>query len=130
MQACGEYTMSKPRPIDQRHHIGGLIKQERMKRGWSLHEVAEAVEISASHLGRLERGLVSPSYVLVDRLSRHLGIELTDVQEYDRRARAINARLIAAFEGSDIDEKDKAEILGISLEGRERLLELIDRKRE
>jgi transcriptional regulator with XRE-family HTH domain len=121
--------MSKAKPIDQRHHIGGLIKQERVNRGLSLHEVAEAVDISASHLGRLERGLVSPSYVLVDRLSRFLGIELTDVQEYDRRARAINAKLIAALVDSEIDDKDKAEILSISLEGRERLLQLIERSR-
>lgn len=118
--------MNSTRTSATRQQIGGLIKQRRVFEGHSLQQLADAVGISASHLGRLERGLVSPSYVLVDRLSRHLGIELTDMQDYDRRARIINTALTQALEQGGVDETDQTGILSLSLDGRERLLRLID----
>ncbi|MEJ7837724.1 MAG: helix-turn-helix domain-containing protein [Thermomicrobiales bacterium] len=117
--------MSTSKSTEVRHQIGGLIKQRRMADGTSLQDLAQAVAISASHLGRLERGLVSPSYVLVDRLSRHLGIELIDVQDYDRRARLINTALMKALEQGGVNHADQTNILGLTLEGRESLLNLI-----
>jgi transcriptional regulator with XRE-family HTH domain len=121
--------MNNSESLASRHQIGGLIKQRRLANGQSLQDLAQAVGISASHLGRLERGLVSPSYVLVDRLSRHLEIELTDVQEYDRRARVINSDLLEVLDRGGIEEPDQSGILGITLEGRERLLKLIHHNR-
>lgn len=117
--------MSTSKSKEVRHHIGGLIKQRRIAGELSLQDLAQAVGISASHLGRLERGLVSPSYVLVDRLSRQLGIELTDVQDYDRRARLINTALMKALEQGGVNHADQTNILGLTLEGRESLLNLI-----
>ena len=117
--------MSSPKSLASRHQIGSLIKQRRTADGQSLQDLAHAVGISASHLGRLERGLVSPSYVLVERLSRYLGIELTDVQDYDRRAKEINSELMSALERGGVNDQDQTGILGLSRGGRERLLHLI-----
>ena len=120
--------MNSSKSLASRHQIGGLIKQRRTADGQSLQDLAQAVGISASHLGRLERGLVSPSYMLVDRLSQYLGIELTDVQDYDRRAKEINSELMSALERGGVNDQDQTGILGLSLEGRERLLYLIHHK--
>ena len=44
-----------------KNHLGGIIKQQRISLPLTLHELAIRADVSASHLGRIERGERFPS---------------------------------------------------------------------
>ena len=61
-----------------RKTIGGRMRAERERLGWSQERLAEAVGVGAEMLGRYERGLQFPSHVTFLRLTDTLGIS-TDI---------------------------------------------------
>ncbi len=57
------------------HDLGRMMKQRRMAVPLSLRELATASDISASHLGRIERGERLPSARILRRIAKPLGFE-------------------------------------------------------
>ena len=55
--------------------LGGIIKQQRISLSLTLHELAAASGVSASHLGRIERGERFPSAHILQRLAKPLSFE-------------------------------------------------------
>ncbi|HTY81688.1 MAG TPA: helix-turn-helix domain-containing protein [Dehalococcoidales bacterium] len=53
--------------------LGKIIKQQRIKIPLSLQELAAQSKMSASHLGRIERGERFPSARILRRLAKPLG---------------------------------------------------------
>ena len=60
---------------DNRNHIGGIIKQQRISLPLTLQELAGKTSVSASHLGRIERGERFPSAHILRRIAGSLGFE-------------------------------------------------------
>jgi len=60
---------------DYRSHIGGIIKQQRISIPLTLQELADKAGVSASHLGRIERGERFPSAHILRKIARPLGFE-------------------------------------------------------
>ena len=60
---------------DQRNHLGGIIKQQRISLSLTLQEIAVRSGISASHLGRIERGERYPSAHILQRIANPLNFE-------------------------------------------------------
>ncbi len=60
---------------DNRNHIGGIIKQQRISLPLTLQELAGKTNVSASHLGRIERGERFPSAHILRRIAGSLGFE-------------------------------------------------------
>jgi transcriptional regulator with XRE-family HTH domain len=58
-----------------RSHIGGIIKQQRISLPLTLQELAEKADVSASHLGRIERGERFPSAHILRKIAAPLGFE-------------------------------------------------------
>ncbi|MBI2849562.1 MAG: helix-turn-helix transcriptional regulator [Chloroflexi bacterium] len=52
--------------------LGGIIKQQRASLSLTLQELAKASGVSASHLGRIERGERFPSAHILQRIARPL----------------------------------------------------------
>jgi len=60
---------------DYRSHIGGIIKQQRISIPLTLQELADKAGVSASHLGRIERGERFPSAHILRKIARPLEFE-------------------------------------------------------
>ena len=58
-----------------RNHIGGIIKQQRIGIPLTLQELSAKANVSASHLGRIERGERFPSAHILQKIAVPLGFE-------------------------------------------------------
>ena len=61
--------------IDANSHVGGMIKQQRISFPLTLQELADRTGVSASHLGRIERGERFPSAHILRKIARPLGFD-------------------------------------------------------
>ncbi len=87
--------------------FGRVLAEQRKKRGMSRSQLAEASELSYPYVSQLETGLRKPSRDAAVRLSRALGISLSDLesaiptnsspQEIDRANRE-SERLLSRLE--------------------------------
>ncbi len=57
------------------NHLGGIIKQQRVSFSLTLQELAARSGVSASHLGRIERGERFPSAHILQKIAKPLGFE-------------------------------------------------------
>jgi len=60
-----------------RDNLGEVIRRQRVMMALTLHELAEKSGVSASHLGRIERGERFPSARTLRRIAKPLGFEET-----------------------------------------------------
>jgi transcriptional regulator with XRE-family HTH domain len=63
---------------------GSAVRAARKRAGVSQVELAERAGMSQPSIARLERGLVSPTVITLDRIARALGTEL--VVDFDPNA--------------------------------------------
>lgn len=61
--------------INYKSHLGRIIKQQRQSLPLTLQELAAKSAVSASHLGRIERGERFPSAHILQRIAQPLGFE-------------------------------------------------------
>lgn len=64
------------------NHLGGVIKQQRIAVPLTLQELAAKSGVSASHLGRIERGERFPSAHILQRIAKPLGFEEDELFTY------------------------------------------------
>ncbi len=60
---------------NDKSYFGGIIKQQRISLSLTLQEIAARSGVSASHLGRIERGERFPSAHILQRIAKPLGFE-------------------------------------------------------
>jgi len=60
---------------DNRHGLGSMVKQRRMMLQLSLQKLAAKSSVSASHLGRIERGERFPSANILRKIAKALDFE-------------------------------------------------------
>ena len=60
---------------NDKNHLGRIIKQQRISRSLTLQELAAKSGVSASHLGRTERGERFPSAHILQKIAKPLGFE-------------------------------------------------------
>jgi transcriptional regulator with XRE-family HTH domain len=60
---------------NMRNDLGEIIRRQRVIMSLTLAELAERSGVSASHLGRIERGERFPSARILRRLAQPLGVE-------------------------------------------------------
>ena len=58
-----------------RKRIGRVLKDQRVSRPLTLQQLAAKARVSASHLGRIERGERFPSAHVLKRMARPLGFD-------------------------------------------------------
>ncbi len=57
------------------NHLGTILKQQRISLSLTLQELAGKSGVSASHLGRIERGERFPSAHILQKIAKPLGFE-------------------------------------------------------
>jgi len=60
---------------DYKNHLGGILKQQRISLPLTLQELAAKSGVSASHLGRIERGERFPSAYILRKIAKPLNFE-------------------------------------------------------
>jgi transcriptional regulator with XRE-family HTH domain len=83
---------------DVAQRVASRIRELRMKRGWSLEELAEAAGLSRDAVVRIEQGSRNPRLGTAEQLAVALGVALADViderrDEDDARIATIRAQL-------------------------------------
>ena len=60
---------------EYKSHLGGILKQQRLSVPLTLQELANMSGVSASHLGRIERGERFPSAHILQKIAKPLDFE-------------------------------------------------------
>ena len=63
-----EVTTMTERHADERQHVAGVIRGERLQRGWSVGEAAKQVDVYGSAWSRWESGVSMPKPAMLKRL--------------------------------------------------------------
>ncbi|WP_343751750.1 helix-turn-helix transcriptional regulator [Lentibacillus halophilus] len=71
--------------IEQRGYLAAQIVSHRHNKQMTQHELAAAINVAKSTIGRLEAGLTQPNYQTLLSLSRALDTPLTIDAKYDDR---------------------------------------------
>ena len=56
--------------------FGEAVKKIRLKKGFSAERLAKESEVSAMHIGRIERGAMSPTLKMMRKIAKGLEAEL------------------------------------------------------
>jgi len=59
--------------------LGTAIRHVRLRRGLTLDHLAEASDLSAKHLGEIERGRVNPTIGTLRAIARALDVSLREL---------------------------------------------------
>ena len=87
-------------------HIGAIVKQQRISLPLTLQELATKASVSASHLGRIERGERFPSAHILRRIAKPLGFEeneLFTLAGYLSAQPSMVAESTPGYRGSQLD---------------------------
>lgn len=103
--------------------IGRVIADQRAARGWSLGELGRASGLSKTILGKLERGGSNPSIDTLWRVSRALGVPLSELLAEDDGPRV---RAVPARSGRHLTAGSGMEAWLVHAEGREHRSELYE----
>ena len=87
-------------------HIGGIVKQQRIRIPLTLQELSAKAGVSASHLGRIERGERFPSAHILRKIAEPLGFEeneLFTLAGYLSSQSSMVAERTPSYSGSHLD---------------------------
>lgn len=59
--------------------FGWIVKKIRISKGMSQHDLAVILEISRSHIGRLENGEKQPSLNMIFKIAEALGVTASSI---------------------------------------------------
>ncbi|GAB3482524.1 helix-turn-helix domain-containing protein [Marinomonas epiphytica] len=69
-------TASDPDRFVEPLELGKRVKEIRLAKGWTLEEVSKRTSIARSTLSKIENDQVSPSFAIVQKLIKGLGMDL------------------------------------------------------
>lgn len=58
--------------------LGANIRAERLRRHYTQDELAELLDMSVNYVGKLERGIIIPSALVIFKLSKILHVNVQD----------------------------------------------------
>lgn len=59
--------------------LGSNIRAERLRRHYTQDKLAELLDMSVNYVGKMERGVIIPSALVIFKLAKILRIEITDL---------------------------------------------------
>lgn len=63
---------------ETKRNLGLNIKIERMRKNYTQEKLAESLNISVSHISKLEQGITSPTAYLLFKISKILDVKMED----------------------------------------------------
>ena len=92
--------------------IGKKVRQDRLRLGWTQEELAEKLDMSASYVSQIERGVRAVSLETLECLGQALGVKSADFlqKNSDKKSRhnplTINQRMQSLLTGYTPDEQE------------------------
>ncbi len=68
-----------PSELAMLRSLGKRIRELRRERGYSQEKLAELADIHENHVRRIERGEANPSFLVLIRIARAVGISVSDL---------------------------------------------------
>ena len=68
-----------PSELAMLRSLGKRIRELRHERGYSQEKLAELADIHENHVRRIERGEANPSFLVLIRIARAVGISVSDL---------------------------------------------------
>jgi transcriptional regulator with XRE-family HTH domain len=119
---------SEPALTEQWQRIGPAIRQLRQQQELSLSDLAAKTGISVSYLSRLDKGRSVPSFTVLNQTGQELGVPLSFFVETEQDARQVDEQLVEELSHTPIPKRVWPELLGMSLEGREALVDYLQQQ--
>lgn len=113
------------RPVVQRQRIGPAIRKLRHEQNLTLDDLAEQAGISASHLSRLERGQTLPSFTVLAGIAHVLGVSIDEFAKLEQDVAVLDNELEQELRDAGVDDIATQEILSLSIESRQALLDAL-----
>jgi transcriptional regulator with XRE-family HTH domain len=110
-----------------RSRFGEFARERREELGITVQELADAARISQSHLSRIERNLIAPSYSVVMTICRSLKLDILELNAKVRHSRAIDEQLIERLAELNVPLEVGQEFLTLSMPAREFLIQHLRR---
>ena len=92
--------------------LGEAIKKVREAKGLSQKEVAVSCKMDQAHYSRIENGKTDPSFSVVVRIAKSLGVELYELFKAEDLFKEVNSANRSAVEKlaliEQLDKKEKA----------------------
>ena len=63
---------------DEKSLLGRNIKAERVRKNLTQEQFAELIDMSLSHISKIEQGLTSPTAIALYKMSKILGIKMEE----------------------------------------------------
>jgi transcriptional regulator with XRE-family HTH domain len=73
--------------LSLRQQFGTRLKAIRLERGLTQEQFAELVEISVDFLSLIERGINSPSFEVLERISARLDLHVRELFDFRKTSR-------------------------------------------
>ncbi len=70
---------------ETKERLGQKIQRLRKSSGYSQEKLAELIRISRTHMGHIEQGRKSPSLKVLEKLSRALKVQLSELFTFKKR---------------------------------------------
>lgn len=115
----------QPRQQRTRQQIGPAIHELRIRRRWSLEELAARASISRSHLSQLERGGSVPSYLILARLAAALGVSVDYFIAVERTSHELDDELSTLLGSIGIPSATWNEFNRLGIEARGALIDAL-----
>ncbi|OWT55721.1 helix-turn-helix domain-containing protein [Candidimonas nitroreducens] len=88
---------------DAHNKLGRNLRRERTLRKWSLKAASEATGVASSTLSKIENGIMSPTFDILQRIVQGMSLDLTGLLEDIPHPRIIGRRSITrAGEGVEL----------------------------
>jgi transcriptional regulator with XRE-family HTH domain len=71
--------------MDLKKQVGARIYELRRKSGLTQAQMSEASSVSNDTISRIERGVRGPSFVVLGRIARALGVEVRELFNFSNR---------------------------------------------
>ena len=68
-----------PSELAMLRSLGKRIRELRRERGYSQEKLAELADVHENHVRRIERGEANPSFLVLIRIARAVGISVSDL---------------------------------------------------
>jgi transcriptional regulator with XRE-family HTH domain len=95
----------------------------RRERGMTLDELAEAADVSPSHLSRLERSQTLPSFPVLAKIAEALDADVNEFERLEQDVAKLEPELSHFLELLAIGPQERAELLNLSIEARRCLVD-------
>jgi transcriptional regulator with XRE-family HTH domain len=86
-------------------YVGKRIRDERLKYGLNLNDLAKATDLSASFLSLLENGKTMPSLKVLDKLATYFSIHMAELFAKDQQEEVV---FVAKHKQIEVAERERA----------------------